>query len=264
MKRKLTLLNLALLVLLLAGGFEFNRRIEESRSRYEILQRSGDAKEVPAFPAPEASERVRQADFLPVVDRFLFYPDRSATVEVEAPVEKVVARPALPLLSGVMDLGEGPIALMADSSRGFPRPVAVGEKVGEYTFLGFAGDKLKLEWQGEQIEVSQESLAGPEAGGQQSDSRPAKAATKARRSAASRRQTSRSASETKTAQTQADDRKTVGGRYNIGTEIRPGVFRADPRDSSPAGTEYEGYRKVVNPTPFGNQSWWVRKDAQPQ
>ena len=259
--KKLTLLNLALLALLVAGGFEFNRRLDQANSRYEILQRFDEPKEAPPFPSPQTPARVRQADYLPIVDRMLFYEDRNAIVEVEAPDEKVVVRPDLPVLSGVMNLGEGPIVLMADTAKDIPRPVAVGEKVGDYTFLGLAGDKLKLAWQGEEIEVSQDSLVGePESGG------PAAArsaggdssSTAARRAATSRRRATRA--ETKAQP--ADTRKEIGGRFSIGTEIRPGVFRADPRDTSPAGTEFEGYRKVVNPTPFGNQSWWVRKDAQ--
>jgi hypothetical protein len=260
MKRKLTLLNLALLALLVAGGLEFNRRVNEANSRYEILQRFDEPKEAPAFPAPQADDRVRQADYLPIVDRLLFYQDRNATVEVEAPAEVVVVRPDLPVLSGVMDLGEGPIVLMADSSKGIPRPVAVGEKIGEYTFLGLAGNKLKLAWQGEQIEVSQDSLAGETERGASAAARSAGGASggsAARRAVANRRRAA--VAETKA---QPDTRKEIGGRYSIGTEIRPGVFRADPRDASPAGTEFEGYRKVVNPTPFGNQSWWVRKEAQ--
>jgi hypothetical protein len=143
----------------------------------------------------------------------------------------------------------------------------VGEKVGEYTFMGFAGDKIKLAWQSEQIEVSQDRLAAELESSSRANSRSATASGSpstgsARRPAANRRQPTRA--ETKAQQAAADNRKTIGGRYNIGTEIRPGVFRADPREASPAGTEFEGYRKVVNPTPFGNQSWWVRKDAQEQ
>jgi hypothetical protein len=267
MKRKLMLLNLALLAFLVASGFEFDRRVEQAHSRYEILQRFDAAKQTPQFPAPQGPARVRQAEYLPIVDHLLFYQDRNAVVEVEAPEEKVVERPALPVLSGVVNFGEGPIALMADDSKSDPRPVKVGEKVGEYTFLGFAGNNLKLSWQSEEFEVSQDRLAaelesrpraagsrsaGPAAGGSSSPA--------ARRAAASRRPTTRP--EPSAQQAAADNRKTIGGRFNIGHEIRPGVFRADPKDTAPAGTEFEGYRKVVNPTPFGNQSWWVRKDAQ--
>jgi hypothetical protein len=260
------LLNLALLALLLAGGFELRRRVEQARSRYEILQRFEAAKDVPQFPPPHGPDRVRQADYLPIVDRMLFYQDRNAIVEVEAPEVKVVQRPALPVLSGVINFGEGPIALLADDARADPRPVKVGEKAGEYTFLGFSGDKLKLAWQGEQIEVSPESLAGDPDSGSRAGSRAGPAAgnsssSAARRALANRRQAARAEANAPAA---TDTPKAIGGRHNIGAEIRPGVFRADPKDTAPAGTEFEGYRKVVNRTPFGNQSWWVRKDAQQQ
>ncbi len=265
MKRKLMLLNAALLALLVAGAFELDRRIEQARSRYEILQRFDAAKQAPPLPAPQGPERLRQAEYLPIVDHLLFYPDRNAVVEVEAPEVKTVERPALPVLSGVMNFGEGPIALMADDAKSDPKPVKVGEKVGEYTFLGFAGNNLKLSWQSEEFEVSQDRLAaelekGSHAGSRSSAGSSGSSSPAARRAAASRRPATRP--EPAPAQQAADNRKSIGGRFNIGHEIRPGVFRADPKDSSPAGTEFEGYRKVVNPTPFGNQSWWVRKDAQ--
>jgi hypothetical protein len=265
-KRKLLLLNLALLALLVAGGFELDRRIGQASSRYKILRPFDGSKQAPPFPAPQGPERIRQAEYLPIVDHLLFYQDRNAIVEVETPLEKVVERPALPVLSGVMNFGEGPIALMADGPKSDPRLVKVGEKIGEYTFLGFAGDNLKLSWQSEELEVSQERLAAeldkPRSASRSAGATGGSSSSAARRAAATRRPTTRP--EPNTQQAAPDNRKTVGGRFNIGHEIRPGVFRADPKDSSPAGTEFESYRKVVNPTPFGNQSWWVRKDAQQQ
>jgi hypothetical protein len=263
MKRKLMLLNLGLLAVLAAGGLEWNRRVEQGRSRYEILHRFGEPKDAPVLPAPQPPARVRQADYLPAVNRLLFYQDRNAVVEVETPPEQVVTRPALPVLSGVMNLGEGPIALMSATTKASPRPVAVGEKIGEYTFLGFSGDKLKLAWQGEEIELAQEQLLGEINSGGRSESRPAAASgdpsAAPRRGASSRPTARRPATKTPAP---ADNRKAIGGRYNIGVETRPGYFLADPADKSPDGTESEGYRKVVRKTPFGSQAWWERKDAQ--
>lgn len=265
MKRKLMLLNVVLLALLVAGGLELHRRIEQASSRYEILQRMGAPKEPPAYPAPQSPPRLRQADYLAVVNRLLFYQDRNAIVEVEAPVEKVVQRPALPILIGVMNLGDGPIALMAATSKSSPRPVGIGGTVGEYTFLGLSGDKLKLSWQGEQIEVDQDKLAGEVDTRSHSDSR-SSAASKGSRSAAARRSAAggRQTRQPETKNAAAENRKGIGGRYSIGAEFRPGVFHADSADNSPDGTEAEGYRKVVRQTPFGSQSWWVKKDAQQQ
>ena len=261
MKRTLMLLNLALLALLVASAFELNRRVEQAASRYEILHRFSESKEAAVLPAPQPPGRVRQAEYLPIVNRLLFYQDRNAVVEVEAPAVQVVARPALPLLTGVMNLGEGPIALMAANAKASSRPVVVGEQIGEYTFLGFSGDKLRLGWQGQEIEVAQEQLLGEIDSAARTDSRsgaPRKASA-AGRSAVSRRPARKAESKTSAP---ADTRKSIGGPFSIGVEFRPGVYRADPNDSSPDGTEYEGYRKVVRRTPFGNQAWWVHRDSQ--
>jgi hypothetical protein len=267
MKRKLLLVNLGLAAVLLAGAIELHRRIEQARERYTILQNGGapEEQEPAVFPAPQPPPRLRQADYLPVVDRLLLSQDRNAVVEVEAPAETVVQRPALPVLMGVMNLGKGPIALMAENSESMARPIELGGKVGEYTFVGVSGEKLKLAWQGEEIEVAQSELttelkpmprgARPAAGGPGGT---------ARRPTANRGRPTAQRPAASPAVPTPDTRKAIGGRYNIGTEIRPGAFRADPRDTSPEGTEFEGYRKVVRATPFGTQSWWERKDMPQQ
>jgi hypothetical protein len=57
--------------------------------------------------------------------------------------------------------------------------------------------------------------------------------------------------------------ETLGGKYSIGREIRPGVYAADPGDGAPDGTTHQGFVKRVRKTPFGAQAWW-EKAAQGQ
>ena len=57
-----------------------------------------------------------------------------------------------------MDLGDGPIAMMAATARGTPRPVSIGEKVGDFTFVAAQGETLTLEWKGQQFEATEAEL----------------------------------------------------------------------------------------------------------
>jgi hypothetical protein len=253
LKKKLLILNLALGMLLIAGLLEFRRQVITAWGRYSILSETGGPAAPGSFPAPGELAGVRPADHLPIVERLLFSPDRNPIVEVEAPAPaEPVKRPALPVLVGVMDFGRGPIALMAPDGGSKPKPVALGEQVGEYIFRGAGPEKITLEWQGQNIEVAQSELV-------------ARATEQPRTTAVRERGgTTRpaGAAPAKSANaTEQRDSSSLGGRYNIGREIRPGAFAADPKDTSAEGTVYQGHIKRVRRTPFGATAWWEKQSA---
>ncbi len=251
MSRNLVLLNLALLALLVAFTTGLYRRTKDARQRYDIFERTGSGQGTPAFSRPAKPAAIRPSDYLAVVDRLLFSKDRNPIVTVEVPLPEVAARPDLPRFIGLMDLGEGPIALLASDSKAIPKAVARGEKVGEFTFVEAHEDSITFQWQDETIEVSQAELKG-------SPVQAAGTSLTPRRAAAGRPQPGSSAR----LDPQREGR--VGGRHNIGPELagRPGVYAADPKDTSTHGTEHEGFVKTVKKTPFGTQSWWVKKQQE--
>lgn len=246
MNRKLLFVNVVLLGLLILGVAELIRRIRIADERYSMLE-TLPAKEAPAYPAPEAPRPVRPGEYMPVVDRLLFSEDRNPIVEVEEPPKPVVERPELPLLVGVMNLGEGPIAMMSATSGGAPRPVMVGEKVGEFTFLGASGDKVVLEWAGQKIEVGESELVG--AAGSAPKAKPR----------APRTSSARASSKTNLA---GDKRKSISKEYYIGAPLsgQTGRRAADPTDGVADGTEANGWVRRVRQTPFGAQHWWEKKE----
>lgn len=251
MKKKLLILNLALGVLLIAGVLEFRHQAITARERYSILSETGGPASPAAFPAPNELAGVRPADHLPIVERLLFSPDRNPIVEVEAPAPaEPVKRPALPVLVGVMDFGRGPIALMAPDGGTRPKPIALGEQVGEYIFRAAGPQKITLEWQGQSIEVAQSELV-------------ARATEQPRTNAVRERGGTRPAgaapAKSGANATGQRDSSSLGGRYNIGREIRPGAFAADPKDSSAEGTVFQGHIKRVRRTPFGATAWWEKQ-----
>ena len=253
MKRKLLALNIALGVIILLAAAELVSRIQEAGERREALLGAATAKESPEFPAREQAAKLRPADYRPIVDRLLFSPDRNPVIEVEEPVEEKSDRPAFPLLVGVMDLGDGPIAMMSETSRGNPRPVAVGEKVGEFTFLAAMEDHVTLEWSGRKFEVAHDELTGAEG-----NSAKPTAKTRTQRTALRR-----SAKTATPANLSGEKAKSVSSKHYVGPPLTGQIGRraADPNDGVADGTQSEGWVRRVRKTPFGSQHWW---EAQPK
>lgn len=252
MKRKLLLLNALLLGLLILGGSELYSRWLQAESRYETLEKYADPKAAPDYPAGAGEPAVRPGSYMPVVERLLFSKDRNAVVEVVVAEPEVEQRPALPYFSGLVDFGDGPLALMSPTSGGEGAWTAIGEQVGEFTFKGLAEDgRVKLTWKEQEIVVEQSELTGaaPQPQQQANNRRPP------RQRPAPAQAPAANASANLAQQAPA----TVGGQHNIGKELRPGVFAADPKDPAPDGAEYKDFVKRVRKTPFGAQSWWEKK-----
>ncbi len=248
MSRKLLLINVVLLGLLILGVAELVRQARGAQQRYALLDLI-PPEEAPAYPAPASPPRVRQRDYMPVVDRLLFSQDRNPVVEVEVPPVEIEQRPALPLLVGLMDLGDGPIAMMAASANGTPRPVAAGEKVGDFTFVAAQGETLTLEWNGQQFEATEAELNG--ADGADPNPRP-----RVQTRAPARRPAARSST-----RLGGDRSKSVSTKYYIGPPLsgQSGRRSADPTDGVADGIESDGYTRRVRQTPFGAQHWWEKK-----
>ena len=252
MSRKLLLINVMLLGLLILGVAELVRQVRGAQQRYALLLDPMPPKEAPAYPAPASPPRVRQRDYMPVVDRLLFSQDRNPVVEVEVPAVEIEQRPALPLLVGLMDLGDGPIAMMAASAKGTPRPVTVGEKVGDFTFVAAQGETLTLEWNGQRFEATEAELNGAD-GAEPNPKRRVQARASEPRPAAK--------SSTRLG---SDRSKSVSTKYYIGPPLsgQSGRRSADPTDGVPDGAESDGYTRRVRQTPFGSQHWWEKKGGQ--
>jgi hypothetical protein len=251
MKRKLLLVNALLAGAAVLMGAELYRAWLEGEARLHGLEAPVRELAAPEYPPPGAAPRTRPSDFMPVVERLLFSKDRNPVVEVIVAEVEPERRPDLPLLAGLVDFGGGPRALMAAAADGRPEWVSVGGKVGAFVFEGLEGDKVKLSWKGEPFEVAQEQLAGvlqPRAAEESAARRPA------RGGAAPAAPAGQPAANMATPAAAA-----VGGDHNIGRELRPGVFSADPKDPAPDGTAYKDYVKRVRATPFGSQSWWEKK-----
>ena len=247
MKRKLLLLNALLFGLGILAAADLYRQWIEGEQRVARLDVTAPDAMPPTFPPRDKPPNVRPADHRAVADRMLFSSDRNPIVEVAAPEVVVEERPTYPRMSGLVDFGDGPQALM--SAGGDPAKwIGIGDEIGDFVFTGVDGEEIKLTWKDEEIVVTRAELAEVE---EKPKPRPGRAAAAPAAAPPAEAQKNLTAA--------AKPAETVGGKHNIGSEFVPGRFRADPNDGAADGTKYQGYVKRVRRTPFGSQAWWEKQ-----
>lgn len=256
MKRKLALINIALVALFVWGSWALYGQYEQAEQRFEIFDSSAGTVEPPAIPAPGDAPMVRAASYAPISQRLLFSRDRNSMIEVIVPEQQVTQRPQVPLLAGVVDLGDGPLALMTADPDTAPRWTGIGEKVGEYTLEAVANEKVTLAWNGETVELSQAELAAVKLGRPERQAPNSSPDARKRAAALARERTA-----ARTAENLASSAEIAAkGKYTVGKQLSSGGYSADPNDGAKDGTEHKGYVRRVRATPFGSQHWWDKKE----
>ncbi len=250
MKKKLGLINVLLAALFVWGCLVLRGQYEHAQQRYEIFGVSTGTAEPPVMPAPTEAPAVRAAAYAAISQRLLLSRDRNPVIEVIVPEEKKAERPQTPLLIGMVDLGDGPLALMAPDADTSPRWTGVGDKVGEYALQAFDDDTVTLEWNGESFELLQSELAAAQFERRE---------RRATRNGSAQRRTTASRARESAANLAGSSDVVEKGKYTIGRELTSGVYAADPRDGAKEGAEYKGYVRRVRATPFGSQHWWEKK-----
>lgn len=245
MRSRLRWLELALLVLLGWGGWAALLDYREAADRYGIFETS-PAGGAPAstLDMPKAAPAQAEA-YRVIADRMLFSADRTAAVRAVARGAGGSTSEALPVLHGIADLGEGPSALLAERPGMRAQWVRPGEVVGRFQLESIGRDSLVLSRNGRRIEATATELRNP-----------------ASRAARTSRVGTRTGSSSNLVRPVArpSTARPVNGRYSIGTEFRPGRFAADASDGAVDGTEYNGYVRRVQQTPFGAQHWWEKQE----
>jgi hypothetical protein len=233
LKRRLILLDLALVALIALAGWRVRQNWQEAQKREQLVLRAPQKRPASPSLAPlPALEPVNAAAYAAVAQKMLFASDRNPTVVVEAAPPKPV--PALPVLHGIVNVGDGLTAIMSLKSEAPHRGYRPGETVGEFKLVSLSHEEIVLEWEGRELKKKVEELME-------------------RRTAAA----SADSSETTPRVASAPSAATVISSVSqpAGT---PGerIRSCDPNDNSAPGTVKDGYRKVVKDTPFGRQCRW--------
>ena len=234
MKKKLVLLDLALAALVFVLAGQARDRWMEARKRSEVMFRQA-LKQIPPPPYTPlpAVPAVTAAGYSAVALKYPFSPDRNPTVVVEPPKEPPM--PALPIYYGIMTLADGETAIMSAKMGDPSQGIHFGEKVGEFTLLAVEDDVVTLEWNGKTV-TKRVSELRPH--GDVGRAAPAARAT-----------------DTTPKAVQQPGSKVDASPWD---EIGPNLRACRPGDSSPAGSQKDGWRKVLVPTPMGSSCHWER------
>jgi hypothetical protein len=231
MRRRLLLLNLILLSLAAAAGWQLrvqwlSGQTEERRLLRPAAKTTAIIPVAPAdIPAPASA-----ASYSNVAQKMLFSRDRSPDVVMEtAPVKAV---PAFPLAYGVMDLGSGPLVILSEKAGAPNRGYSLGEKVGEFKLAALEDDELVFEFDGRTFRKRLADL-------KPKSEQPAPQAAASAAAAPS-----------------LPAVKVAAIASGPGADMTTGIKACVQGDSTPAGTVRDGYRKVVSQTPFGAACRW--------
>ena len=235
MKRKLWLLNFALIALVAAGGWRLRKEAQEFHARERATL--GKKVPVPAPPPPLPAApppAVTASSYLEIAQKMLWSRDRNSQVIVDPPKPPAPPKPlpALPSVHGVMNI-DGPMVLMSDRAGGRQRGIRPGEKIGEFKLVSVDSKELVLAWEDRTVTKTLAELID-----RAGDSAPATGVTGSPGVGA------------------APPVPAVVGKPEPGVKLSDGISSCQTNDPSPAGTVVNGMRKVVRQTPFGASCVW--------
>ena len=251
MRKPITYLNLALLTLAMWVAAAIHDTWQSNHARYKQFVTSA------ATPGPGVSKAgMAEAGLAAVPDSYsvlltrnLFSPDRNND-QALASVSKV--RPPVPLVIGTLNLGSGPVALMAEPQQARQatfRRLKVGDEIGGYRVAEIAEHQVVIEFEGQKTTIDvYESAENVRQAAGRAAVRPARPAGTAADQVLTAVPAAPSASSAGPASTPAP-----------GAATAPAVA---PATGSPTGDRYltvtvEGNRKRYDRvTPFGVQTWY--------
>ena len=236
MRRKLLLLDVALVAAAVFAGVRVRGQLQDSRRHEQaILTRRVAAPAPPPLPALPAVPPVLPVDYADIAQKMLLDKSRNSTVVVETvPPPPPVPVPPLPFYHGQMRLpGEGTIVILSVASGAEHQAVHIGDAIGPFKLVEATSHELAFEWQGKTIRKNLDDLldhGAAAASAPAANVRPAAAA-------------------------QPSAPKTQQGP---GQDLTPEIKACVANDSYEDGAEVDGYRKSVVRSPFGTECKWIR------
>ena len=254
MTRKLAFLNILLVALLGAAGWQLRERWADARAKQEaLLKRTVPAPPPPAVPVVETVKPVEAVNYSDVAMKMMFAKDRNPNVVVEVvapPPEEPV--PTFPSVYGVMDIG-GPVTVfMSDGTSSNQKGYRPGDKVGPFVLVSATRNDFVFKWKDKTFNKTVAELK-PKAAQQ-----PALAATPNSLGLSSASQPTVSTSLMPSAEehniklAQGQETMKKDGMIDVGATTRA----CAPGDTSPAGTVQAGFRKIMRPGLFGQVCFW--------
>jgi hypothetical protein len=227
-----------LLVLVILASIALRHRWLEIKAREEaLLKRFVPSPGAPTVPALPTHAAATAAQYLEVAEKMVFARDRNPNVILDPPEPPPPPKPVpdLPVAYGVMNLGDGPTAILSVKSGAEHRGYKPGEKIGEFKVVALNNKEIVFEWEGKYLKKSFEELA---------DRRPAVASAPEQ------------PAQPAAAPPPQQQATTIGKAEGPGADMGNSTRACVPGDTSPPGTVKDGLKKVVTKTPFGDSCRW--------
>ena len=234
MNRKLLILDLVLAALAIFAGFQFHsRRLASKAHEAAVLNRKPAPLPAPQFTPLATAPAVLSAGYAEIAQKLLFDRSRNSTVVVEVtPPPPPKPMPPLPVYHGMMNIGDGPAAILSVNASSPQMEIHPGEEIGPFKLVDVNTQEIVLEWDGKIIRKTVDEIL-----------------------------------DRTTRQVVADGSAASGGPpppmlpviktpLGPGDDAGQGFKVCQPNDSTPDGSVVDGYRKVSMPTPFGNACRW--------
>ncbi len=242
MNRKLIALNLVLIALLGAAGWEIKQRWEQARQREKALAAQKPATPpTPAMPKAEPVAPAPASNYIDIAQRMVFAKDRNPNVVIEEkPPEPT---PPFPFAFGYLDFGGNPTVFMSEKVGAAQKGYHLNDSIGPFKITALNRTDITLEWKDKKFEKKLTEL-------------------KPKASEAEKVQQAVAAPEPPKATVMTNPKDVEEIQKQNSSDGLPGlnvggtVRMCSPGDTAPAGTVQGGFRKVITTTPFGQSCRW--------
>jgi hypothetical protein len=235
LNRKLLMLDVVLAAVAIYAGFQFHSQWLAAKAREAaVLNRKLAPLPPPQFTPLATAPPVLSAGYADIAQKLLFDRSRNSTVVVEVPPPPPPKpMPPLPVYHGMMNIGDGPAAILSVNATSPEMEIHPGEEIGQFKLVDVNAQEIALEWDGKVIHKTVDEILD-----------------RATREVAA------------DSNTQAQAAPPPPMLPVIKTPLGPGEDTGRgykiciPNDSTPYDSVVDGYRKISIKTPFGDVCRW--------
>ena len=233
MRTKLLILDAVLVAVVAYAGVQFRNQWRSTKARETAnLRTAQKALAAPPFSPLPVPPPVTPSNYAAVAMKTLFHPSRNPDVPIDAPPPPPPKpMPELPVYHGVMNLGDGLIAVLSVNAVASQRAVRPGETIGQFKLLDVNTNEIVFEWDGKEVRKRLDEVRGHAEA-------PQPVAVEARTEAP------------------APAAPPPPAKAGPGADTSFGFKICNINDGQAEGAVMEGYRKVVYTTPFGKSCRW--------
>jgi hypothetical protein len=235
LNRKLLILDVVLAAVAIYAGFQFHSQWLAAKAREAaIMNQKPNPLPPPQFTPLATAPPVLSAGYAAIAQKLLFDRSRNSTVVVDVPPPPPPKpMPPLPVYHGMMNIGDGPAAILSVNAGSAQMEVHPGEMIGPFKLVDVTTQEIALEWDGQIIRKTVDEILDR-----------------------ATRQVVADASTPAPAAAPTPSLPVIKTPLGPGEDTGRGYKVCNPNDSTPDGSVVDGYRKVSIATPFGSACRW--------